>query len=47
MTIEERFWKKVDKNGPTLPHMETECWLWTGATNGKYGRIAIVITKKY
>lgn len=24
-----RFWAKVDKNGPTQPHMETPCWIWT------------------
>lgn len=26
----ERFWSKVDKNGPTQPHMSTPCWVWTG-----------------
>lgn len=29
---EERFWKHVNKT-------ET-CWLWTGATNGRYGKFA-------
>jgi HNH endonuclease len=29
-TVEERFWEKVDKNGPTMPHMATPCWVWTG-----------------
>lgn len=35
-----RFWSKVNKDGPTQPHMDTPCWLWTGAisTHG-YGRI--------
>lgn len=28
MSIEERFWSKVDKNGPTMPHMDTPCWVW-------------------
>lgn len=39
-TLEERFWAKVDKNGPTMPHMTTCCWLWTASKirNG-YGRI--------
>lgn len=32
-TLEERFWSKVDKT-------ET-CWLWTGGTNGVYGRMTI------
>jgi len=27
-----RFWEKVDKNGPVMPGMETNCWVWTGAT---------------
>jgi hypothetical protein len=37
-----RFWEKVDKNGPTQPHMTTPCWLWTGATskNG-YGQLSV------
>jgi HNH endonuclease len=25
------FWAKVNKSGP--------CWLWTGATNGRYGKL--------
>lgn len=33
-----RFWAKVNKNGPTQPHMETPCWLWTASKDGKgYG----------
>jgi hypothetical protein len=24
----ERFWCKVNKNGPTMPHMNTPCWVW-------------------
>jgi transposase len=35
----KRFWLKVDKNGPTQPHMTTSCWLWTGATNQRYGHM--------
>lgn len=27
MSLESRFWAKVDKRGPV------ECWVWTGATN--------------
>lgn len=36
---EARFWSKVNKNGPTQPHMTTPCWEWTGSktTNG-YGQ---------
>lgn len=29
--VATRFWSKVDTSG--------ECWLWTGATNGRYGKI--------
>lgn len=28
-----RFWAKVNKDGPTMPDMNTPCWLWTA---GKY-----------
>jgi hypothetical protein len=30
--IETRFWSKVDRRGPN------EFWIWTGATNGRYGK---------
>ena len=37
LSLEEKFWKKVDKGG------EGDCWLWTGSDNGKggYGRMGI------
>lgn len=25
----QRFWEKVDKNGPIMPPMTTPCWVWT------------------
>lgn len=38
--VEERFWEKVDKNGHTMPHMDTPCWVWTACENGAgYGAI--------
>ncbi len=39
----KRFWSKVNKNGPTQPHMKTPCWLWTAGTwwTG-YGRFSVV-----
>jgi len=45
-TLEERFWEKVDKNGPTMDHMSTACWKWTGSKfkNG-YGGIKEKNTK--
>lgn len=30
-----RFWSKVDKFGPTQPHMNTPCWVWTGGLRSK------------
>lgn len=30
----ERFWSKVDKNGPVHPRLGTACWLWTGTGTG-------------
>lgn len=42
MTLEQRFWSKVDKNGPTMPHMSTPCWVWIGGKTGNgYGGITI------
>lgn len=44
-TPEQRFWPKVDKNGP-LPDpstaMITPCWVWTGALSDKgYGHLNV------
>ena len=40
LSLEQRFWAKVNKNGPTQPHMDTPCWEWTGAkSGGRYGVI--------
>lgn len=39
-TLEERFWKKVDKvNGLIHPILRSRCWIWTGSvrSNRKYG----------
>lgn len=43
-TIEERFWSKVDKDGPVPAHRPElgPCWMWTGRTDRKgYGRFDI------
>lgn len=48
-TTEQRFWDKVDKNGPIMPGMDTPCWIWLASKhiddgyggfqfNGKYGK---------
>ena len=40
--LAERFWEKVDKNGPIQPHMKTQCWIWTASVmKSGYGRIGI------
>lgn len=33
----QRFWSKVDKNGPVPPHAPElgKCWLWTAGATGK------------
>lgn len=36
-----RFWAKVNKDGPTQPHMSTQCWVWTGYTEDGYGRVLV------
>lgn len=33
--IAERFWEKVDKNGPVSPKLGTQCWVWIGARKGR------------
>lgn len=39
---EPRFWKKVNKYGPTIPHMKTPCWVWVAAKlNTGYGSISL------
>jgi len=36
-----RFLNKVDKDGPTMPHMDTKCWIWLAGKNKKgYGRFS-------
>jgi hypothetical protein len=35
---ERNFWAKVDKNGPTMPNLDSPCWIWTAyKTNHGYG----------
>ncbi len=45
-SVAERFWKKVNKEGPIHPVLGTACWIWNGATyEGGYGKIGIGSTK--
>jgi hypothetical protein len=41
--IEERFWDKVNRDGPIPAHMAHlgPCWVWTASTRGGYGSIGI------
>lgn len=44
-TSQQRFWAKVNRNGPMpdpVHGLTTNCWLWTGATNlGGYGLFSL------
>lgn len=43
-SIEDRFWAKVDKDGPIPPHRPDlgACWLWTGARQySGYGKFSL------
>jgi len=37
LTQPDLFWAKVDKAGPTMAHMDTGCWEWTGSRDKPYG----------
>lgn len=41
ITILERFFEKVDKEGPISPHVTTRCWTWSGGGGPDgYGRLS-------
>lgn len=34
----KKFWERVNKDGPTMPHMNTKCWTWSAyIANHGYG----------
>lgn len=37
-TTEDRFWAKVNKNGPPCDGLNTPCWMWGAAHHSGYGR---------
>lgn len=39
LPFEERFWMRVNKEGPIPPHNKKvgRCWVWTGTILGRYG----------
>lgn len=49
LTVAQRFWAQVDKDGPVpahAPHLGP-CWLWTGAHDHGYGRFGADGKKHY
>lgn len=48
LTPHQRFWQKVDKNGPVpdyAPHLG-QCWLWTGCLVEGYGQFAVANSQR-
>jgi len=42
----DRFWPKVNRDGPIHPVLGTRCWLWTGSTDPKgYGTFSMPPSK--
>jgi hypothetical protein len=39
--LRKAFWSRVNKNGPTMPHMSTPCWIWRSRMCGGYGRLVV------
>jgi len=37
----ERFWPYVDKDGPIMPGMPDECWIWSRQPSNEYGQISV------
>ena len=37
--LADRFWARIDKNGPEHPTLG-HCWLWTGALSSGYGSVS-------
>jgi hypothetical protein len=35
--LEEKFWKRVDKNGENVTNVGSPCWVWTGFKQKGYG----------
>jgi hypothetical protein len=41
-SLEQRFWEKVNKDGPTMAHMITPCWIWKPYKDGNgYGMFSV------
>jgi hypothetical protein len=46
-SVEERFWAEIDTNGPTMPGMESQCWVWFGAIVRGYGSFRLDIATSF
>jgi HNH endonuclease len=43
----ERFWEKVNKDGPIQSHMTASCWVWTASVDDcGYGLIGLGVSRK-
>ena len=45
--FEQRFWNKVNKDGPTMSHMDSCCWIWIGRqlkTKFNYGYFDVFVS---
>lgn len=41
-TAEERFWSRVNKDGPFIERLNSQCWLWTaGKFSSGYGTVRV------
>jgi len=38
---QESFWGKINKNGPTMPTMDSQCWEWQRARIDGYGTVKV------
>ena len=43
---QERFWDKVEKEGPYMPNTLTRCWVWQRADDGYYGEFHTAVDGK-
>lgn len=46
-TLWDKFWEKVDFEGPVHPYRGTRCWLWTAAMCHGYGQIVTIGNKHW
>ena len=47
LSVEERFWLKVERSGPISSLDGTHCWLWTSTTAGQGGYGSFKLDRRY